>query len=485
VAGVRFGGLRIEPLRVRVERNRIRFVIFVTAFVVGSAGLLTLAFVAVPGSLIGLVVDEPDYYRWFWIVLGVAFAVALVGGGLAAYAQIANAEHWVRSQFKGGELDPTSQPRLVRAVEEMALAGGLPEPPALLLLHVDSINACAIGATRRSPVIGVTRGLLKQLTVPEQQAVVATLIARITRGDIMVGTGLAALMGPLKYLRALHRLAGDGRPATAATGGTLADGDRGGSWVDACAYSGCEGCGDADGCDLDGDDCGGAILFIVFVVIVAALTYLAVTAAGWLVTFWGRALHRTGFEKADAEGMLLLRDPTPMLSALRKAITSSNEVADGDPSYDGIFYAPTSGRPGIDKVERRRYDRLREVLGVEGLAAELPETDVDEGGETPLADLLDRDLHDLVRRQTLAAGAKMAAEGHVEVLQDTAARLRAKVVAEPTALATFWTEGDRLRWSCTCGAAKTAPCAHLVACAVASSARRPGKEPGADLPASP
>ena len=62
-----------------------------------------------------------------------------------------------------------------------------------------------------------------------------------------------------------------------------------------------------------------------------------------------------------------------MLSALRKAISSSNEIADGDPSYDGIFYASTSGTPAIEKVERRRYDRLREVLGVEGMAAALPE----------------------------------------------------------------------------------------------------------------
>jgi hypothetical protein len=86
---------------------------------------------------------------------------------------------------------------------------------------------------------------------------------------------------------------------------------------------------------------------------------------------------------ADAEGMLLLRDPKPMLSALRKAITSSNEVADGDPSYDGIFYAQTSGKPGVEKVERRRYDRLREVLGIEGLAAELPEDeDPSEGART-------------------------------------------------------------------------------------------------------
>jgi Zn-dependent protease with chaperone function len=366
--------LRLESLRVRVERNRVRFVVFVTTFVIGAAALLTLAFIAVPGSLIGLFWGPPEYWGVFWTVLAGCFGLALIGGGVAAYAQIANAEHWVRSQFRGRELDPEQHRGLVRAVEEMAIAGGMAEPPALLLLDVGSVNACAIGATRKSPVVGVTAGLLDGLTLPEQQAVVATLIARITRGDIMVGTGLAALMGPLKYLRSVQSLKGGKKKGVVA--GTLADGDGGGGWVDGCANAGVlgcgDGCGDLDGCG-DADDCGGAIVVVVLVVVIAVLTYAAVVSAAWLVTFWGRALHRTGFEKADAEGMLLLRDPTPMLSALRKAITSSNEVADGDPSYDGIFYAPTSGKPGIERLERRRYDRLRQVLGIEGLAAGLPE----------------------------------------------------------------------------------------------------------------
>ncbi|MBE0528594.1 MAG: hypothetical protein IH629_05265, partial [Thermoleophilia bacterium] len=43
------------------------------------------------------------------------------------------------------------------------------------------------------------------------------------------------------------------------------------------------------------------------------------------------------------------------------------------------FYASTSGTAAIEKVERRRYDRLREVLGVEGLAAALPGPDSEEG----------------------------------------------------------------------------------------------------------
>jgi Zn-dependent protease with chaperone function len=352
-----------------VERNRIRFVVFLVAFVTGSAVLLSLAFVAVPGSLVGLVVAVEDYYAKLGVVVAAAVGVMLVLGGIAAGVQVANAEHWVRSRFRGSALDRGAHRELVRAVEEMAIAGGLPEPPALLLLDVPSVNACAIGATRKSPVVGVTRGLLETLTPDEQQAVVATLIARITRGDIMVGTALAALMGPLKYLRQINK-------GAKAAGKEAADSGVAAGCSDGCAMGALDGCLDADGC-LDGGDadgCGGAIAVVLFIALVAILTWVAITVAAWLVTFWGRALHRTGFEKADAEGMLLLRDPQPMLSALRKAISSSNEVADGDPSYDGIFYAPTSGTPAIEKLERRRYDRLREVLGVEGLAAGLDES---------------------------------------------------------------------------------------------------------------
>ena len=356
--------LRLEPLRLRVERNRIRFAVFLVAFVTGSAVILGLAFVAVPGSLIGLVVDSEYYYRNLGIGVAAAIGLLLLLGGIATGVQVVNAEHWVRGRFRGAELDPAAQPALARAVEEIAIAAGLPEPPRLLLLDVASVNACAIGASRRQPVIGVTSGFLEAFTPDEQRAVIAMLMARITRGDILVGTALAALMGPLKYLRQLRKA-----PKAVADAA-----DPG------CAAQGCvatDGCSDVgDGCsDIgDADSCGGAIAVVLFVAVVVALTWLAIVVATWLVTVWGRALHRTGHEKADAEGMLLLRDPKPMLSALRKAITSSNEVADGDPSYDGIFYVSTSGTPAVEKVEQRRYDRLREVLGIEGLAAPPPES---------------------------------------------------------------------------------------------------------------
>jgi hypothetical protein len=47
--GSRPRSLRIDPLRLRVDRTRIRFVVFFVAFVLGSAVILALPFVAVPG----------------------------------------------------------------------------------------------------------------------------------------------------------------------------------------------------------------------------------------------------------------------------------------------------------------------------------------------------------------------------------------------------------------------------------------------------
>ncbi len=351
-----------SPLWVRVDQNRVKLAVFVVLFIVGSALLLDLALVAVPGSLLSIMFAQ-DKAAWFWTlaaVFGVALGVLLALGALVSAVQLANAEHWVRSRFAGRDLVDGEAPELVSGIEDIALAAGLASPPRLMVLEApgDSVNALALGTTRKQPLIGVTPGFLSALSAEEQRAIVATLTARIVAGDIMFGTALAALMGPLKAIRESRRLGG----------ALLGETTRSGCGDPGCGDPGCsEGCLDGLG---DTEGCGGAIAVVVFVAAVVAITYVCVITAAWIVTLWGRALHRTSYEKADAEGMLLLKDPAAMLSALAKSAHSSNLVGDSDASYDGIFYAATSGTPSIERVERRRYDRLRETLGTEGLAAE-------------------------------------------------------------------------------------------------------------------
>lgn len=356
--------LRVTPLWARVDQNRVKLALFVVLFVVGSAVLIDTALIAVPGSLLSLAFAQ-DASRWFgvqWMVYVVGLGALFALGSLICAVQLSNAEHWVRSRFAGRDLAPGELPDLERALTDMALAAGMSAPPRLMVLEAptDSINAMAIGTTRKAPVIGVTRRFCSDLTLDQQRAVIAALTARIVSGDIMFATALASLMGPLKAIREAHKTLGSG--VATSTDGCAGPG---------CGDPGCTDVGCSDGC-LDGFDsegCGGLVAVVLFVMLVIAITYAAVVSAAWLVTLWGRLLNRTGYEKADAEGMLLLKDPEAMLGALRQAVTTSNAVGDGDRSYDGIFYAATSGTPAIERSERRRYDRLREVLGTDGLSA--------------------------------------------------------------------------------------------------------------------
>lgn len=357
-----------QPLWVRVDRNRAKLAWFVALFVSGSALLLTTALVGVPGSLIGLALTagEPPGSSWYWTDFAVVFlaslGVLLALGIIASAVQLANAEDWVRNRFTGTVAEPGTLPALERAVGDMAIAAGLPAAPGIVVLDTPAVNAYALGTVRSRAVIGVTSGLLAALPESEQRAVAAALIARIVTGDILFATALAALMGPLKAIR------GSGR---AIASGGCADG-----CVSMPATDGCSGLDDGCGCLMSGLEdndsaggCLGAIGVAIFLAVVAAITYAAVVSAAWIVTLWGRLLHRTAYEKADAEGMLLLKDPAPMLAALQRVTASDTTIADGDSSYDGIFYTPTSGTARVERTEQRRLRRLAEVLGVEGMAA--------------------------------------------------------------------------------------------------------------------
>lgn len=184
---------RPQPLWVRVDRNRVKLGVFVVLFVVGSALLLTSALVAVPGGLFGLAytADEPWVAEWYWsdfrLVLGIAFGVLVAAGAIASAVQLANAEDWVRNRFKGTVAKRGEYPHLERAVQEMAIAAGLPEAPGIVVLETPTINAYALGTMRSKATIGATRGFLESVPPDEQRAVVAALVARVRSGDILFG----------------------------------------------------------------------------------------------------------------------------------------------------------------------------------------------------------------------------------------------------------------------------------------------------------
>ena len=73
-------------------------------------------------------------------------------------------------------------------------------------------------------------------------------------------------------------------------------------------------------------------------------------------------------EKADAEGMLLLKDPAAMLAALDKVLEANNTVPAAGEAYSMLFYCWAGfGYAPEDDPEMARLAHLREVLGAEGM----------------------------------------------------------------------------------------------------------------------
>ena len=73
-------------------------------------------------------------------------------------------------------------------------------------------------------------------------------------------------------------------------------------------------------------------------------------------------------ETADAQGMLLLKDPSAMLEALETVLPADNLVPKAGGAFGLLFFAwPDWEAPiGLGDPEMERVARLRQVLGAEG-----------------------------------------------------------------------------------------------------------------------
>lgn len=341
---------RIEPLWDRVDRNRLELAFFVALFLLaaalGSALMLLLAF-----ALVLLLTQDPVV--WEWVVRNAALSFAVVcglGAALAgAYVAVAltRSEKWLLRRFGAaiapkGELLPTKY-----ALKDMAIAGGFDVAPALYVMETTNVNAFVFGKGRRRPVVGITRGLAERLTVDEQRAVFANLIARLRAGDTIWATGVTAIMAPLWDIRDRGLRADEdpsGIPARTVTVMT----EHGPKTVPTGAVA-------------------ARTLPVVAWLFPVLVVFVIVSE---LIVFGHRRSQLRHAEVADAEGMLLLKDPRAMLSALEKCVRFNNYVPTAGPGYTQLFYCWTGESSTDDESdpENRRISRLREVLGVEGMA---------------------------------------------------------------------------------------------------------------------
>lgn len=361
----------MEPLWDRVDRNRLKLAGLVISFIIASALGFTSLF-AVPWFLFKYfgTIRQAATRQQFWV--SYAIGLAWVAGAIALAAAVWATFTLLRSEkWLVKRLDATLVPRgelldTKFALKDMALAAGLRVAPALYLMRETSTNAFVFAARRRRAVIGVTEGFTTKLTVDEQRAVFANLIARLASGDAMVSTGVTALMWPVHAWR-LSRMTAEAEAESAALAQDAPLGER----TEDAARIYARGAAD-----------GAIVLYFFFAIGFAILAELV--AGGH------RRAQLSTAEKADAEGMLLLKDPCAMLSALKRCVELNNLVPAAGESFAELFYCWTGvSTNDEDDPEWLRVARLREVLGVMGHEPETPGDGSDHPVGPPRAPRLD------------------------------------------------------------------------------------------------
>ena len=137
------------------------------------------------------------FWQTFAAVSAGVVAVVLMGSLYKIMALSSGGK--VVAESLGGQLIPPNtdellQRRLLNVVEEMAIASGTPTPPVYLLVNEPGINAFAAGFSPRDAVIGVTQGLVEQLSREQLQGVIAHEFSHIFNGDMRLNIRLMGVL---------------------------------------------------------------------------------------------------------------------------------------------------------------------------------------------------------------------------------------------------------------------------------------------------
>ena len=197
--------------------------------------------------------------------------------------------------------DDKQNREIFRAVENVAMAAGLP-CPRVYIIDDDSMNAFATGRTPRDASVALTRGLIKKLNNIELQGVIAHEMAHIGNRDIRLDMMLITGVGVTVFAAdMILRVA-------------LASGHS----------------------DSDNKNSGVAVLLLV---------WLAFFVFNWIITPVLRmAISRNREYAADATGAQITRNPMALANALRKITTDARvECLDKVKSMSAVCIAYPGG----------------------------------------------------------------------------------------------------------------------------------------------
>lgn len=224
-----------------------------------------------------------------WVTYAFYDRIMLLG---TEYIEIApNSEHTLTEQ------------QLYNTIEEMKVAAGLRYMPKVFIIEAEYMNAFASGYSEKSAMVAITRGLLTKLNRSEIQAVMAHELSHIRHQDIKL-TLMASVLSNIMLLV-----------------------------IDMLFY------GLIYNRDARGERRGdGRLIFIVMI-----LRY-ALPLITMLLTFY---LSRTREYMADAGCVELMRDNTPLASALLK-IHQDHQV-------NSATYNDAYGATAHEEVRRAAY----------------------------------------------------------------------------------------------------------------------------------
>ena len=129
-------------------------------------------------------------------LLGVFGIVAIVWSVIGYYS----GDKMVLAVSGAHRVTHEDEPQLFNVVEEMTIAAGLPQAPAIYVIEDPAPNAFATGRDPQHASIAVTRGLMAALDREELQGVVAHEMSHVRNYDIRFATLVGILVGMIALI---------------------------------------------------------------------------------------------------------------------------------------------------------------------------------------------------------------------------------------------------------------------------------------------
>ena len=206
---------RVAANRRATRRLLALFTILILPFVAGLIPLLTpvIYFSVLLPALGGAAFDRihatvEGTMLMFATTATLALFVVLVVGIAVAWLELGQATRLVLRLTRARPISRADEPELWRAVENLSLAAGLPTPK-VYVIESRNPNAFAVGLDPEHAAVVVTRGLLGLLDRRGLYGVIAHELSHIGNQDTRLNTVLAAVLAvlrlPLALLTRLNR----------------------------------------------------------------------------------------------------------------------------------------------------------------------------------------------------------------------------------------------------------------------------------------